>query len=114
MHSAIGLAHVQQQIAEKKRLDLEIMNRQRMMLRQMMGLDTPDPAAMAIAAPMATAGGVATTTTTNVVEDKKETTVLMLVNMFKEEDIKEEAEYVDIKDDVKCECQSFGNLLEVV
>jgi len=124
MHSAFGMAHVQQQIAEKKRIDLEIMNRQRMMLRQMMGTDTTTNMA-AVAVPgvgMVPAAATAATAATAVAAAAQQpaeekvvaTKVLMLVNMFKEEDIAEDAEYLDIRDDIKVECETFGQLEEVV
>eukprot|EP01083_Nonionella_stella_P116897 347740_1 len=45
--------------------------------------------------------------------DEKESNVLLLMNMLNEEDIGNDEEYEDIKDDIECECENYGNLVEV-
>merc|ERR1712154_673237 len=45
-------------------------------------------------------------------EENKESVVLLLLNMLNEDAIKVDEEYEDIVDDIQCECEKYGNLLE--
>ena len=94
--------NAQQQEQARKTLDMAILNKQKAMLDAMVGEkgEVRDKDGDGD-------GDVE-------MKEENETKVLLLLNMVNEEDIKEVEEYDDIKEDIQCECENFGNLLELV
>jgi len=102
------------QDASKKTLDLAILAKQRAMLEAMIANGQSNKNVNNAAGEGENEEDVEMDAKEKAEEEEKESSVLLLMDMIGEEDIRLDEEYEDIKDDIQCECENFGELLEVV